>query len=119
MTSQVPKLAWKGVTKQFGDRKVLDQLDLSVAPGRSLVIIGGSGSGKTTLLRLIVGLDRPTAGEILLHGVDLSKMNDDELARHRTRFAMVFQKYALLDSLTVFDNDADWLRSSVTVSVTV
>jgi len=47
MTSPVPKLAWKGVTKQFGDRKVLDQLDLSVAPGRSLVIIGGSGQGKS------------------------------------------------------------------------
>jgi len=100
----------RGLVKKFDGKVVLDGVDLDIERGETCVLIGGSGSGKSTLARLLIGLERPTAGEIRLDGVDLAKLSDRDLAVMRQRFAMVFQKYALLDSMTVFDNVAFPLR---------
>jgi len=100
----------RGLVKEYDGKVVLDGIDLDIERGETCVLIGGSGSGKTTLARLLIGLERPTAGEIRLGGIDLVKLSDKDLAAMRQRFAMVFQKYALLDSMTVFDNVAFPLR---------
>lgn len=105
-----PLLEIRNVTKKYGGRTVLAGIDLVVERGETVVVIGGSGSGKSTLARLLVGLERPTSGHILVAGKDLVGMSERELARERERFAMVFQKYALLDSLSVYDNVAFPLR---------
>jgi phospholipid/cholesterol/gamma-HCH transport system ATP-binding protein len=105
-----PLIEIRDLVKRFGQKMVLDGVSLSVERGETVVVIGGSGSGKTTLARLLVGLERPTSGEIRLDGVDLVPLSEAELGRMRRRFAMVFQKYALLDSLSVFDNVAFPLR---------
>ncbi|ATC26587.1 ABC transporter ATP-binding protein [Caulobacter vibrioides] len=106
MTSQVPKLAWKGVTKQFGDRKVLDQLDLSVAPGRSLVIIGGSGQGKSVTIKTALGLLRPEAGAIELDGKNVVGLSETQRRKLFSRVGVLFQGAALFDSLTIWENVA-------------
>lgn len=112
----VPLLEVRGLVKAYGGRNVLDGVDLVVTRGETIVVIGGSGSGKTTLARLLVGLEMPTAGQILLDGKDLAALTEHELAHERTRFAMVFQKFGLLDSMNVFDNVAFPLRERGHVS---
>lgn len=98
------------LVKRFDHKTVLDGLTMHIDRGETVVLIGGSGSGKTTLGRLLVGLDQPTSGHIYLDGKDLTALDEDELARERDRFAMVFQRHALLDSLSVYDNVAFPLR---------
>lgn len=105
-----PLIEVRELTKRFGDKLVLDGVDLAVERGETVMVIGGSGSGKTTLARLIVGLDTPTSGKIILDGIDLLKVDERSLTTLRKRFAMVFQRAALLDSMTVFDNVAFPLR---------
>ncbi|HEY3220153.1 MAG TPA: ABC transporter ATP-binding protein [Gemmatimonadales bacterium] len=91
-----------GLTKRFGDHHAVDAVDLSIREGELLVLLGPSGCGKTTLLRMIAGLERPTAGEILIGGV---RMDGDVPPRARG-IAMVFQSYALYPHRTVFRNIA-------------
>lgn len=105
-----PLIEVRGLVKRFGDKTVLDGVDLEIERGETLAVIGGSGCGKSTLARLIIGLDRPTSGQILLAGTDLTALGDEALAIFRRRFAMVFQRGALLDSLSVYDNVAFPLR---------
>ena len=105
-----PLLEIRGLVKRFGDVTVLDGIDLTIERGETIVILGGSGSGKSTLARILIGLEPPTEGAVLLDGRDLGALSRRELEAQRRRFAMVFQKYALLDSLTVFDNLAFPLR---------
>lgn len=101
-----PKLELRGVHKRFGDKVVLDGLDLTVAPGRSLVIIGGSGMGKSVTIKIAVGLIAPDKGRVLLDGVDVTDtcMRGDR--DHTVRFGMLFQGAALFDSLRVWENVA-------------
>jgi sn-glycerol 3-phosphate transport system ATP-binding protein len=94
-----------GVRKSFGDTHVLRQIDLSLAEGEMLVIVGASGCGKSTLLRLVAGLETPSAGSIVLDGKDIAAA--DPSARD---IAMVFQNYALYPHFSVFDNMAYGLR---------
>jgi sn-glycerol 3-phosphate transport system ATP-binding protein len=94
-----------GLQKRFGDTEVLRQVDLSLMDGEMLVIVGASGCGKSTLLRLIAGLERPSAGRVVLGGRDITTL--DPAARD---IAMVFQNYALYPHMTVFDNMAYGLR---------
>jgi len=101
-----PVIELRGVTKRFGDKTVLDGLDLVITPGRTTVIVGQSGSGKSVLLRLMNGLTLPDAGQVLLFGRDLAAIGERERTELRKRCTMVFQNYALIDSLTVFDNIA-------------
>jgi putative ABC transport system ATP-binding protein len=84
---------------------VLDQVSLKVAGGEFLVINGRSGSGKTTLLTLLSGLDRPTAGRVLLDSADITDLSEDELAPLRNRtFGFIFQSFHLVPSLTALEN---------------
>jgi sn-glycerol 3-phosphate transport system ATP-binding protein len=94
-----------GLRKSFGDTHVLHDIDLSLADGEMLVIVGASGCGKSTLLRMVAGLERPTAGRIVLAGEDIA--GRDPAARD---IAMVFQNYALYPHMSVFDNMAYGLR---------
>lgn len=100
----------RNLVKTFGEHTVLAGVDLTVERGETVVVLGGSGSGKSTLARVLVGLEPPTSGQVLLEGRDLLAMPEAERDRERRRFAMVFQKYALLDSLSVYDNVAFPLR---------
>lgn len=98
----------RGVSKRFeGKSKVtaLERLDLAIARGEMVSIVGPSGSGKSTLLNLIGGLDRPTEGEIELDGEALSKLNDDGLTRvRRDKIGFIFQFFNLLPTLTCLEN---------------
>jgi phospholipid/cholesterol/gamma-HCH transport system ATP-binding protein len=96
----------KGVRKSFGGAEVLRGIDLVCRRGQTTCIVGGSGAGKTTLLRLIVALEKPTSGSILIDGEDTVPMGERELNRVRQKFGMVYQYAALLDSITVLDNVA-------------
>ena len=87
------------VTKIFGKKVALKNINLEIADGETLAIVGGSGSGKSTLLRLMIGLIKPTSGEI-------SKLDEKEMMRVRLRMGMVFQYSALFDSMTVGENVA-------------
>ncbi len=99
-----PRLALRGVVRRFGERIVLDGVDLDVGAGESLVIIGRSGTGKSVLLKCILGLLRPDAGSIRVDGVETVGLEGAALARHRARFGMLFQGGALFDSLPVWRN---------------
>lgn len=105
-----PLIELRHLVKRYGDKTILDGIDLRVERGETVVVIGGSGCGKTTLARLIVGLEAPTEGEIFVEGVEMTTLRRSARGPMRGRFAMVFQRAALLDSLTVFDNVAFPLR---------
>ena len=94
------------VTKIFGKKVALRDINLEIADGETLAIIGGSGSGKSTLLRLMIGLIKPTSGEIWIGNDEISKLDEKEMMRVRLRMGMVFQYSALFDSMTVGENVA-------------
>jgi phospholipid/cholesterol/gamma-HCH transport system ATP-binding protein len=96
----------KEVRKRFGDTEVLKGIDMVCRHGETTCVVGGSGAGKTTLLRLVVALDKPTAGHIYIDGEDIVAMGERELNRVRQKFGVVYQYAALLDSITVLDNVA-------------
>jgi phospholipid/cholesterol/gamma-HCH transport system ATP-binding protein len=96
--------------KRFDQVVVLADIDITIARGDVTVIIGGSGAGKTTLLKILIGLDRPTAGSIRINGLEITKLSERELTQVRRRFGMVFQYSALLDSMNVLENVAFPLR---------
>ncbi len=100
----------EGVRKAFRGKEVLRGVDLEIAKGESLVIIGRSGCGKSVLLKQIIGLMRPDGGRIVVAGRDVTRLNKKELAAIRTRFGMLFQGAALFDSMTVKENIALSLR---------
>lgn len=104
------------LVKKYGDRTVLHGVDVRIERGETLVVIGGSGAGKSTLVRHLIALERPTSGRILVDGTDMAQLGDYELSRVRRKFGMVFQKYALFDSMTVFDNVAFPLREQTKLS---
>src|SRR5207342_2980958 len=84
---------------------ILHPLSIDVARGRFLAIVGPSGSGKSTLLGLIAGLDAPTSGEVLIDGVNITRLGEDGLARLRgEKIGFVFQFFHLIPSLTAFEN---------------
>ncbi|OYX02844.1 MAG: ABC transporter ATP-binding protein, partial [Caulobacter vibrioides] len=85
---------------------VLDGVDLEVAPGRSLVVIGGSGQGKSVTVKIAIGLMAPDAGRVLVDGQDVTALKGRSRAAHAAQFGMLFQGAALFDSLTVWENVA-------------
>jgi len=101
-----PKLALEGICKSFGDKIVLDGVDLSVAPGESLVVIGGSGTGKSVMLKCILGILIADQGKVLLDGQDITRAGGHARQRLMRRFGMLFQGGALFDSLPVWENVA-------------
>lgn len=91
-----------GLNKYFGDLHVLKDIDLTVAEGEKVVIIGPSGSGKSTLIRCVDYLEEPTSGEVIIDGTPLTKKNHLEMAR--TYSSMVFQQFNLYPNMTVLGN---------------
>jgi phospholipid/cholesterol/gamma-HCH transport system ATP-binding protein len=108
--SQRPKIQLRGLVKSFGAKRVLDGVDLDVAAGESLVIIGASGTGKSVTLKHIIGLLRPDSGTVVVDGVAIEELDNRAITEFRRRFGMAFQEGALFDSMNVFDNVAFPLR---------
>jgi len=95
----------KTVTSGGRPLTILHPLDLTIASGQFLAVLGPSGSGKSTLLGLVAGLDAPTTGEILIDDVDIAKLSEDALARLRgEKIGFVFQFFHLVPSLTAYEN---------------
>ncbi|HEX3401760.1 MAG TPA: ATP-binding cassette domain-containing protein [Acetobacteraceae bacterium] len=100
----VPRIRLRGLHKSFGEKHVLDGIDLDIMPGTSMVVIGGSGSGKSVLLKCILGLLEPDAGSIEIDGIDILTLPRREQEATRARIGMLFQNGALFDSLPVWEN---------------
>jgi phospholipid/cholesterol/gamma-HCH transport system ATP-binding protein len=111
-----PIVELRGVNVRFGRQQVLAGIDLAIYPRETLCVIGESGCGKTVLLKLIVGLLKPTDGEVLFEGTPLRTVAEPELIRLRLRVGFLFQQAALFDSIIVFDNVAFGLRAKGGVS---
>lgn len=107
-----PILDLKGVEKRFGANHVLKGVDIDIARGQSLVVLGGSGSGKSVMLKTALGLMTPEAGTILFDGEDVTHEQGREREAMRARIGMLFQSGALFDSLTVWENVAFRLINS-------
>jgi putative spermidine/putrescine transport system ATP-binding protein len=100
-----PAIRFEKVCRYFGDVRAVDQVDLQIGDGEFFSMLGPSGSGKTTCLRMIAGFDRPTSGEILLYGQDVS-----DLPPYERNVNTVFQDYALFPHMSVQDNIAYGLK---------
>ena len=100
----------QGLRKSFGGQPVLRGVDLDVATGEIMIIIGRSGGGKSVLLKHFLGLLRPDAGAVLVDGADITRLRGAALESVRRRYGVVFQGGALFDSMSVFDNVAFPLR---------
>jgi phospholipid/cholesterol/gamma-HCH transport system ATP-binding protein len=99
-----PKIRLRNVRKSFGEKLVLDGIDLDIMPGTSMVIIGGSGTGKSVLLKCVLGLIEPDSGTIEIDGTDILPLPRSEQEAIRSRIGMLFQDGALFDSLPVWEN---------------
>ena len=105
-----PVLAAERLTVRFGLVTVLRDISVAIAPGETLVILGESGCGKTVLLKCLIGLIRPSSGEVRFEGRSLARHSERSLASLRTKYGFVFQGAALFDSLSIADNIAFPLR---------
>lgn len=94
----------RNVTKSFGDKVVLDNINVTFETGKTNLIIGQSGSGKTVLMKNLVGLLQPTSGEVLYDDRDFTRMSKKEKVLMRREMGMIFQSAALFDSLNVLEN---------------
>ena len=102
--STEPKIKLTEVAKRFGDKVVLDGVNLAVEPGESVAIIGGSGTGKSVTLKCILGLLTPDKGSVQVDGQEIVGAKNRELEKVRRKFGMLFQGGALFDSMTVWRN---------------
>jgi len=100
----------KNLTRVFGRQRVLRDISLDIPPGQTLVLLGESGCGKTVLMKSIIGLIRPSKGQVLFDGNDINRLNQQQLSKIRLRFGFVFQNAALFDSMTIGQNVAFPLR---------
>lgn len=107
----------RGVRKSFNGQMVLDRIDLEMEKGKITVIIGKSGSGKSVLMKHLIGLLKPDEGEILVDGVDITRLKDRQLNEVRKKFGMLFQEAALFDSMSVEENVAFPLKEHTHLSV--
>jgi phospholipid/cholesterol/gamma-HCH transport system ATP-binding protein len=98
------KIEIKGLTKRFGKKVVLDGIDLTIAQGESVVVIGGSGSGKSVLLKCVLGIITPDSGSIKIDGQEVTGLSMRERQETMRKFGMLFQGGALFDSLPVWEN---------------
>ena len=105
MTETVVRL--EGVRKEYAETTALDGVTLEIRAGEAVAVMGPSGCGKSTLLNMVSGLDRPTAGSVVVHGEDLGKLSETGLAVfRRRRIGVIFQFFNLLDDLPALDNVA-------------
>lgn len=105
-----PMISVIGLYKSFGEKKVLNGVDLEIGRGESLMLVGGSGAGKSVLIKHIIGLLQPDEGNVVVDGIDLTVAPPEEVLELRKRFGMSFQEGALFDSMTVFENIAFPIR---------
>ena len=106
----LPAIEFRDVHLAFDDKKVLDGVSFTVRRGEAKIILGRSGGGKSTAIRLILGLLKPDAGQILIDGEDITDYSEEEMMLIRQKIGMVFQEGALFDSLSVYENVAYRLR---------
>jgi putative ABC transport system ATP-binding protein len=107
MTTETPVVRLDGVRKEYGETVALDGVSLEITAGEAVAVMGPSGCGKSTLLNMIAGLDRPSAGQVTVHGERLDEMNETRLALFRRHhLGMIFQFFNLLDDLPALDNVA-------------
>jgi phospholipid/cholesterol/gamma-HCH transport system ATP-binding protein len=104
--SQGPAVVLRGLHKSFGAQVILDGIDLTIKHGETLAMLGRSGTGKSVLLKLIVGLQKPDAGSILVYDREIDSLDLDSLNEVRRKMGFLFQSAALYDSLTVEQNVA-------------
>lgn len=100
----------RNLSVRFGRQKVLRDVNLKIPRGQTLCLLGESGCGKTVLLKTLIGLIRPSVGQVMFDGRDLWRLSDRELTQTRIRFGFVFQGAALFDSMTIAQNVAFPLR---------
>lgn len=105
-----PVISVRDLRVQYGDREVLHGIEFDILRGETVVILGGSGSGKSTLLRTLVGLEKPSTGQVLVKGTDLARATARELDVIRKKIGLSFQGGALIGSMTVGENIALPLR---------
>ena len=105
-TQREPIIEFKGVSKTFGDRNILDRIDFSIYEGEVTTLIGLSGTGKSVTLKHIIGMLKPDEGRILFRGQPIDQMNKAEWNDYIGQISYMFQNNALFDSLTVFENVA-------------
>jgi phospholipid/cholesterol/gamma-HCH transport system ATP-binding protein len=105
-----PFIRFVGVKKAFGPKVIYSGLNLELRRGETITVMGASGSGKSVMLKMLIGLLKPDAGQILFEGDDVAVMNDQQLTDVRRRIAYLFQGAALFDSLSVGENVAYGLR---------
>ena len=111
-----PLLRVERLGVRFGSQEVLRDISIDLDAGQTLVVLGESGCGKTVLLKSMIGLIRPSAGDVLFEEKSLASLNDRALAHLRTRYGFVFQGAALFDSMTILDNVAFPLREHTRLS---
>ena len=99
-----PIISVRNLVNRFGKQVVHDGVSVDVMPGEVLGIVGGSGSGKSVLLRTMLGLQRPSSGQVLIEGQDITRMSDTELLSVKRRYGVTFQHGALFSSLSVAEN---------------
>ena len=111
-----PLIVVQSLRKSFGDQTVLDGIDLEVARGETLTVLGRSGAGKSVLLKLLIGLQAPDSGSIHIHGQEITRLPLDQLNEIRKKIGFSFQYSALYDSLTVEQNVAFPLKRHTKMS---
>ena len=114
--AEPPVLQVEGLSVKFGQQLVLRDISLDIPAGQTLVVLGESGCGKTVLLKTMIGLVRPSRGQVRFEGQSLSSMRERDLAHLRTKYGFVFQGAALFDSMTIADNIAFPLREHTRIS---
>ncbi len=102
----IPAIEFRDVELSFDDKKILDGVSFEVRKGETKIILGRSGGGKSTIIRMILGLLKPDAGQILVDGEDITAYTEKEMMGVRQHIGMVFQEGALFDSLSVYENVA-------------
>lgn len=107
---EIPAIEISKLVSHYGERKILHEIDMTVAQGEIMVIMGGSGSGKSTLLRHLLGLNRPTSGSVKLLGQDITRISAQEMFALRRQMGVSFQGGALFNSMSVAENVALPLR---------
>ncbi|MBM79201.1 MAG: ABC transporter ATP-binding protein [Planctomycetaceae bacterium] len=112
----LPLIELRSVSKQFGSQEILRDISIKLYHGETLVLIGESGCGKSVSMKLMIGLLKPTSGDVCWNGCPIQERPEEELLRDRLRIGYLFQGAALFDSLTVFENIAFGLRQNTRMS---
>ena len=100
-----PQVAIENLVKKYGSLRAVDDLTFDVAPGAWVALMGPSGSGKTTLINILGGLDKLDSGRVVVDGIDLSKLSENEMVRYRAeKVGFVFQQFHLVPYLNALEN---------------